>query len=499
MKATFEHGAYYTMARVAAGPKGRRHLRLNVTSQAEADARVVVIEDALQRLERAGQGDLRETTALRLAEASAEEIDALATFAREKLARGAYQRASSAMLTVEQFGEQWTGGQLAETWRGQVRPLKRARAVALALRKHLYPVIGKLPLSAVTVEDAEAVARGITTPRLRSKKGILEYCRRLFNLAVYPAKLIRHNPIPKELLAIDDDARNFAWLRTAEVRQLLRCRRVPLERRVCWGLMIFEGLRPEDATELPLSAVDLKTGLITLKKHKTVRYHGERLWVLQPDVTRGLRAFLRLQPSDGGLFWQIDRAGAAAQLRRDLRTAGITRVELHETTSTRRAMRAHDLRATFVTLAIAADWPASRRRERTGHLNARTEQVYERQARVAADLGMGWPGSFDTLIPELAAARGLGQADEGAAYRGEPVACTQEALPGAKRASRKFGPQVEANKSDAETAGFTGKSEGQGTPSKTLRTGCVQGPRRVSGTPRVSDLRPSRLLTRRAA
>jgi integrase len=57
----------------------------------------------------------------------------------------------------------------------------------------------------------------------------------------------------------------------------------------------------------------------------------------------------------------------AAQLRRDLQTVGVTRPQLFERSKVRMPLRAHDLRATFVTIALAQDRTETWISDRTGH------------------------------------------------------------------------------------------------------------------------------------
>jgi integrase len=427
VKAYAEHGGYYAMARVGKGRSGRLKLHLlHVKDLAEAQALADRIEAVLGLLEAAGQpSDVRRDTALRLADSPREQVDAIERFARTRLASREYVRPVREVLTVRQFGERWTSGQLAVQYRGIVRPQQRAHKIRGQFEKWVYPLLQDLPVAAVRLEDIEAVADQITTPRLTTKKLILSKVRQLFALAVYPAKQRPDNPVPKELLAIEDDRRAFGWLRPAEVARLLGCTAIPLDRRLCWGVMVHEGLRPEDACELRWSQIDLEHGTISLAKHKTAHKMGARFWALQPDVLAALRCQREEEP-DARTPWLVPLKGLAAQLRADLLLAGVTRPELHETTATQRQLRAHDLRATFVTLALADGRSETWVTDRTGHLNARTLLTYRRQARTAHDLGLGWLRPLDMAIPEWGGAPGdAGQASRGAS---NPAAqsCSQQ-------------------------------------------------------------------------
>jgi integrase len=92
----------------------------------------------------------------------------------------------------------------------------------------------------------------------------------------------------------------------------------------------------------------------------------------------------------------------ADQLRDGLRQAGVTREKLFERGEHRLRLRAHDLRATFVTLALAnektEDWVATR----TGHGSSQMIALYRRQAKTAGELKLGWLKPLHEVIPELA-------------------------------------------------------------------------------------------------
>jgi integrase len=101
----------------------------------------------------------------------------------------------------------------------------------------------------------------------------------------------------------------------------------------------------------------------------------------------------------------------AAELRAGLFDAGVTRAKLFEKGENRLRLRAHDLRATFVTLALAngktEDWVVTR----TGHRTSAMVAKYRRQARTAEELKLGWFVPLHEAIPELAVIRSPRQAN----------------------------------------------------------------------------------------
>jgi hypothetical protein len=72
-----------------------------------------------------------------------------------------------------------------------------------------------------------------------------------------------------------------------------------------------------------------------------------------------------------------------------LTEAGVTRPELHAATPERMALRAHDLRGSFVTIAFANGRSESWVADRTGHRSSQMLARYKRPARTAADVGLG--------------------------------------------------------------------------------------------------------------
>ena len=84
-----------------------------------------------------------------------------------------------------------------------------------------------------------------------------------------------------------------------------------------------------------------------------------------------------------------DLTKLAERLRLHLKTAKVNREELFETTRLRGRLRVHDLRATFVTLALANGRTETWVADRTGHRSTVMINRYRRQARAAAELELG--------------------------------------------------------------------------------------------------------------
>ena len=91
----------------------------------------------------------------------------------------------------------------------------------------------------------------------------------------------------------------------------------------------------------------------------------------------------------------------AERFRAHLKLAGIDRAELFERTASRLQIRAHDLRATFITINLANGKSEKWITDRTGHRSSDMIRRYDRQARTAAELGLGPLTPLDVAIPEF--------------------------------------------------------------------------------------------------
>ena len=89
-------------------------------------------------------------------------------------------------------------------------------------------------------------------------------------------------------------------------------------------------------------------------------------------------------------------------LREGITLAGVTRPELTVPKPGRLLLRVHDLRGSFVTLALATGRTEAWVTDRTGHRSSQMIYLYKRASRTAAELGLGWFAPLDEAIPELA-------------------------------------------------------------------------------------------------
>ncbi|MBK6575783.1 MAG: hypothetical protein IPG17_06245 [Sandaracinaceae bacterium] len=94
----------------------------------------------------------------------------------------------------------------------------------------------------------------------------------------------------------------------------------------------------------------------------------------------------------------------AAQFRKHLNVAGVDRSTLFERTASRQPIRAHDLRATMITVSLANGRTETWVQDRTGHTSSVMINRYRRAARSLAELNLGPLLPLDEVIPEFRSA-----------------------------------------------------------------------------------------------
>jgi integrase len=305
--------------------------------------------------------------------------------------------------TFKDLGEQWTKGELHDKWPDHVK-LKRSADHDKGRLEWLYERIGTIPLAAFTLEDAERAMADLDSElSSATRRQYAQLISKVLKLAVYPCKVIDRSPLPVGFLPKVKSRKATAWLYPSEDAALMSCvptaekPGVPLARRVLYGFLAREGLRIGEATSLQWRDFDLVRGVVTLDKNKT---DDPRAWVLSPGVKEALDAFrLDDASADALVFPPEDRA--AETFREDLQAAEVARPELFEDNDTRKQIRAHDLRSTFVTLSLACEKSESWVADRTGHKSSIMINRYRRAARTAAELALGPLASMVDAIPEI--------------------------------------------------------------------------------------------------
>lgn len=402
------HSAGTWYARITLDAGKRRSFGLaTCRTEEEARGRADVLAELAGRLRPLGQPEL---TARLLTQAAEGDELALGDVRRavERLtASGLAGAAGPAPVTFKDLAERWLSGELAREHPDRVRHRRAPRATHSRIKTHAYPILGDMPLVSIRLDDAERVLSGLPAHLSKStRRAVAGGIARVMRLAAYPCRLIQSSPIPKGFLPAVGPSKARGWLYPSEDRALLGCTAVPFNYRLLYGFLAREGMRRGEAERLIWTDIDLARGTVNLEKNKT---DDPRLFALDPGVVRALRAVYRLrgEPAPNELIFSpagepaISFGKLAQSLREHLLLAGVRRPELFESTATRKRMRAHDLRATFITLNLAAgrteDWIA----DRTGHRSSGQIRGYKRGARTAEELGLGPLDALDVALPEL--------------------------------------------------------------------------------------------------
>jgi integrase len=414
-----KRGRWYARIRLA----GERTLvPLTACARVEqAEARKVILLDLAARLPAAG---VALETAKRLV-LLAGECDAAGLpdvlGAADALCKGEARpkQAPAAPLpsgpTFRELGDRWISGELARQYPDHVKVKRSGETDRYRLERHVYPVIGSTPIAAFTLDDAEKVMRKVPAElSMASRRHVAQLMVRLVSLAVFPLRALKSNPLPKGFLPKLGAPKALPYLYPDEDRKLLGCTKIPLCWRVLYGFLDREGPRRSEAYGLTVADFNLDRGMITLDKNKT---DDPRAWALLPADVRALRAWVALRegaagerlPASAPMF--VNEGGGpireehlAARFRAHLKIAGIDRPELHKNTAERKQIRVHDLRGTFVTLALANGKTETWVMDRTGHKSSQMIAKYRRGARTEIEVGLGDLAPLDVAIPELAAA-----------------------------------------------------------------------------------------------
>ena len=318
-------------------------------------------------------------------------------------------------ITFEVFARKWTSGELAESFPDHVKPKVTAKNDLQRLQLYVFPVIGAEPMPSFEgrrgldlVEKVQAALPPVSSTFTRgSRRQVLQAIHRILVLAAYPARLIPASPLPKGFLPKVGQHKSKSYVYPDEDARLMTCAAVPLVLRLCYGILIREGFRVSELLGLAWSKVDLVHGTVVLDENKT---DDPRSWVLDPGVVEALRRWKAtfawrpgptvriLRPKDE---FRLDRYELAAGLREALVTAGVTRPQLFERSEHRLPLRAHDLRASFVTVNLALGRSEAWITDRTGHRSSQMIYRYKRAARTHSELSLGGFVPLHEAIPEL--------------------------------------------------------------------------------------------------
>ncbi len=314
-------------------------------------------------------------------------------------------------LTFREVADQWTSGKLHRDYPDHVRAkdsdLDESRLKLLSGLDVGGLELGQLPVNRFTLSHAETAMRKLPERAKRpgTRRQYAQLIARVLSLAVYPLRLIAANPLPRGFMPKVGKPPTFPYLYPDEDQLLLSQVVIPLGDRFFYGFLTREGIRAGEAINLQWRDLDLERGTVSLDRNKT---NDARTWALGSGVCRALRAWHdRRKPKATELVFldgegcPFDVTKIADHLRSHLTTAHVDRNELHHDGTNRRKLRAHDLRGTFVTLALANGKTESWVADRTGHKSSQMINRYRRSARSAKELGLGPLTPLDLALPDL--------------------------------------------------------------------------------------------------
>ncbi len=344
------------------------------------------------------------------------EPAAFAEFADyQRLAKaGLLERTSAgtpaAAVTFATYADRWLEAR-------EAKGFTSVRVDKSALKIHVTPVLGPMPMRAITSANIRTVVERLDDKidaeelSAKSASNVWSTMHKLFVDARKSKRealrVIESNPLV-DVEGPDAGAERMkCFLFPSEFVAFLECDDVPEDVRAWCAVQAWLTLRPAEL--LGLDAADIDLTHWSAHVHRTrdlkapledgsTKSERDRHIPIEPTI-RPLVAALVKRADGGWLFPELPfrQAHAAIELRRWLTVAGVNRTALHSSDKTRRAMRLYDMRATGATwLAVRGDSTASMQ-ERIGHADYRQTQAYVRQATAFGD-------AFGQPFPEIPAA-----------------------------------------------------------------------------------------------
>jgi len=389
---------------IRVGKAARRCFVLGGMTREQAEDKSRVLAGWASRMRRAGLGPDEIRDVLEMAVSGRKSWETIGKTV-DVLAGGKTERVNtSGVPAFKDFSADWTDGELAKRHPDHVREKRSSDRDEQLLRLYVNDVMGRYRLDHIRLEHCDAVMASLPegmSPGTRRQ--VAQVIHRVLRLAVMPARILKASPIPSGWLPAPSRARPDAYLYPENDEKLLRCAKVPLWRRLAYGILDREGMRRGELAGATWADFDLEHGIVRLDRNKT---DDPRAWALDPGVVRALEAFRKLHPDaedddpvlvdEDGNAPNVDHL--ADQLRTDLETAGVNRPELTKVTKNRKRIRAHDLRATFVTVSLANGKSEQWVMDRTGHRSSGMIQRYRRAARTWEETRLGSLLSLDSLL-----------------------------------------------------------------------------------------------------
>lgn len=331
--------------------------------------------------------------------------------------------------TFRQIAQAWTSGELARDWEDYVAPKDpESRKEDAAVMATFLPALGDKAVDELTDEDIDTARRLI--PKGKHPNTRRKYLLRLRTVLRIAVRLKFADKAPEIVIPRRKPSNLFGYLYPQEEALLIAHTGTPLLYRVLYGYLARNGCRIGETVQLTWDHIDLETGDIHIDKRWTKTKKARR-WVLDADVFEALEAWHRHQgcPKGEALVFpgrgnkHITAAAVTRRLIGDLKAAGVSRKSILSGGDGISPIRLHDLRASFVTLALRAGRDLKWIMTRTGHETLDVLQQYDRLVRDAEEHHLpSWFEHMAKTIPELRPPRqggpSLGQTPETAGFMG---------------------------------------------------------------------------------
>lgn len=315
---------------------------------------------------------------------------------------------SPASVSVDDFHDAWA----------KDRDRKGRRSERGRYLTHVKPVIGSKPITAVTKDDARAIAAALDdkvtagdlhwSTAVKAWGVVKKMFRDAVNSKVAALRVLESSPFEGVQGPDRGDKKGKQWLFPDEASRLLACDEVPMRWRRLYALSVYLYLRPGELAALEWADVHVDRGFVYI--HQALDLRTGKVKSTKTGVTRRVPIALSLRPllltmkaeSGSGRVVQHQHANKeathgmppledlAATLRDHLGRAGVTRSDLFEDRPTTKRVTFYDLRATGITWEALAGTELLTIMQRAGHEESKTTLGYVREAD-AVGLGAGAP------------------------------------------------------------------------------------------------------------
>lgn len=385
-------------ARIRYGQNERFEERLPWASPDDLESarkRSGIIAELCDQLVASGRRDLVRPTAREAAITTSEKT--LATI-RKSVAQFAKIGAASTatkLTTFKDIAEDWVSGEMTKRFPDQMTKKTNFRLERGRLRRYIYPHVKDVPIAAFEKRHADHVMAQLPPKRVKTpaaRRQIAQILSRVMNLAVMPLGLIKATPLGRGWLPRVGKSKMYSCLFPTEERTFLGCKEVDEDFRLFIGILDREGMRISELVDSDWWQWNLEVGTFLATKTKT---DDPRMWALRKDTLAAMRVWKErhgdtlARPFFNVASDQATKDTLAQRLRDAIGAAGIDRKELLESTEFTGRLRAHDMRATFVTVSIAEGKSETWIRDRTAHKTTSMIDRYRRTARQFEELSLG--------------------------------------------------------------------------------------------------------------